>query len=215
MKIQIELVSKTFLFIEDFGLTRFDGAVEVDLSERSDQFKATIAAAIAAGTIKSDCAVEPIVELINDNALRNATKINLGLADFSDVVVSKPEIVEVEMKQQQEEDKAVERQDENNVEEQESSSNDDEEKEEEGQGQEEEDVINTESVEDESSNMSLDDQVLSVILEGRNADVIEKMENANITLEQAKHLLELEEAGRNRRNIKRRIDGLIEKLSGE
>lgn len=101
MKIKIELQEKTFFFLDGINITKSDGQVELDLSDRTDNVIGTVASSIAMGILKSDTAYPRIVEEIKNLDIQREIRIRLGIdhSDFQSVEEVAVEIVAVEIEE--------------------------------------------------------------------------------------------------------------------
>ena len=96
MKINVNLASRSFLFIDDFSLTRSQGLSEVDLSTRGDAFISSLVIAIGAGIVECDHCVEDVANQIQDSYTRNVCRINVGLSEMVDIAtIDKKDISKV------------------------------------------------------------------------------------------------------------------------
>lgn len=96
MKISLSMKSRSFFFIEEVAIRKGGGSVEVDLSKRNDNFKASIANAIAWNIIACDKSIEEVANTITDLTKRAAVKRATG------VRVSEEEIKALEKAQRDE-----------------------------------------------------------------------------------------------------------------
>ena len=101
MLIKISLLKKSFFFLDGLNLKRADGEVEVELSTKTDAFKATIARSISSGILRSDTDPSEVLSLIEDNLFKDNLKaVILPIGnDFIDVVESEVEIMDVEVEE--------------------------------------------------------------------------------------------------------------------
>lgn len=87
MIISISLVRKTFFFIEDITVVKGSGAVDIDITNRSDVFINAICMAIRSNTIEANIDIQDLVKYIRDVGFRIVCQKNLGLTPDTVAVV--------------------------------------------------------------------------------------------------------------------------------
>lgn len=110
MKIKIELQEKTFFFLDGINISKKDGVVELDLSDKPDNVIGTVASSIAMGILRSDTAYPQIVEAIKDEHKRKEAKslLDIGEPDFESTEEAEVQIVEVEIEEVEQSEAAEE-----------------------------------------------------------------------------------------------------------
>lgn len=98
MKAQVKLNTKSFLFIEDFAISKAEGTKEISIENGSDQLKRTLAASIRCGVLESDVTFKDIVATMVNPELKALAEVEMGLemSSFVDTVKAPVEILEVE-----------------------------------------------------------------------------------------------------------------------
>jgi hypothetical protein len=178
MKANLELIHGSFLFVEDFSLSLGTGSKEVDISSRSDVFKAAIGKAILFGQVKSDINAKDIISSIRDNEFRSATEVECGFKEsvkFKDIEKAPVEIVEATI-------------------EEDNSNNDNNNDEDDLVDGPEEDNANVASIE-------IPVAQLQEILKGNIAAVAKKVKEAKLSEAEVAKLIQIEETGKNRATI--------------
>ena len=181
MLIKITLLKKAFFFLEGLNLKKADGEVEVDLSDKSDSFKATIARSIVSGILTSDADPAEIVELVENELFKSNLKgdvTNISDTSFSDEIETVAEVVAVEVEEEESED-------------------------EEAEEAEESEFEDAPSVEEIDEALGED---ISEILKGTNKSVSNKIRNADLSADDKAALLAIEKDGRNRTVIKKLLE---------
>lgn len=176
MEIQIKLIAKSFLFIDDFALKKTEGIVPLDLSNKSDAFIRTIAASVACGIVESDFTQEEILGLIKDDEMKyNASKflgVEAQVPEVLDVMDAPVEILEAEIETEEVAEEETE---------------------------EEETVPSEDELPQE---LNIPESTLKELLVGTTKSVSRKIGNAELSEDDKKALYALEEEGRNRATIK-------------
>lgn len=97
MEIKIKLLSKAFLFIDNFGLTKSDGEKVLDLTNRSDSFIKTVITNLAYGISEADVDWKDLISLIKDSNIRKDVEDQLGVnvSIFSDTIDAVTEVLEI------------------------------------------------------------------------------------------------------------------------
>lgn len=172
MEIKLKLVSKAFLFIEDFSLSKSDGEVTLDLSSKDDIFIKTIITNIACGISESNVDWKEMISCIKDEDIRKSTYDQLGVevdtSKFKDTIEAKAEILEAEIEESDED--------------------------------ETEEALPTE--EEMPAVLEVPESALQDLLKGTTKSVAKKVKSANLSEEDKQALFALEEQGRNRATIK-------------
>lgn len=177
MKITIELIEKTFFFLDNINISRADGVVEIDLSKQTDNVCAKIAAAVAVGIIKSNTQIQKIIHAIENAEVKAETLEQLGFTqptqslEINDEVVSKPEVIEV-VTEVEVDEVAVEE---------------------------------VETVAEAEVEVVITDEELSALLQGANRSVTSQIRAAKLSDEDSARLLELETEGKDRATVKKVI----------
>lgn len=181
MLIKITLLKKAFFFLEGLNLKKADGEVEVDLSDKSDSFKATIARSIVSGILTSDADPAEIVELVENELFKSNLKgdvTNISDTSFSDEIETVAEVVAVEVEEEESEDEEAE----------------------EAEESESEDAPSVEEIDEALG------EDISEILKGTNKSVSNKIRNADLSADDKAALLAIEKDGRNRTVIKKLLE---------
>jgi len=179
MKITIELIEKTFFFLDNINISRADGVVEIDLSEQTDNVCAKIAAAVAVGIIKSNTQIQKIIHAIENAEIKAETLEQLGFTqptqslEINDEVVSKPEVIEVAVEVEADE-VAVE-------------------------------IVEAEVEAEIEVEAVITDEELNELLQGANRAVTSQIRAAKLSDEDSARLLALETEGKNRATVKKVI----------
>ena len=184
MLIKITLLKKAFFFLEGLNLKKADGEVEVDLSDKSDSFKATIARSIVSGILTSDADPAEIVELVENELFKSNLKgdvTNISDTSFSDEIETVAEVVAVEVEEEESEDEEAEEA-------------------EEAEESESEDAPSVEEIDEALG------EDISEILKGTNKSVSNKIRNADLSADDKAALLAIEKDGRNRTVIKKLLE---------
>ena len=180
-QLEVTLISRSFYFMQDVYLAK--GIKQVfNLDAQTDNFKKAISINSAIGVLLTEPKYPEIVESIKDEKLKRATKIALNIAvdEFVDVVEAKVEVLEVETVIEDVIEDVVE------------------------------DVIEPEvkiEVEDEVVYL-IGDKPAKDLLAGSSRKVVKVLQSlVDLTDEDKAELLKLEEANKNRAQVKTVLEG--------
>lgn len=196
-EIEVTLVDKSFLFIDDLNLSKGQ-KTKVNLESKSDAFLSTVAQSIALGILISETNYRDIIKLIESEEVKLEVKRNLGILkeEFNDKSTVQEEV--------QKEEKVIEPKKE------ESSSSKIEDKQEETSNDSE--SSSDESVEDKEEVRNYSDDKLAEMLKGNNKTVSKGIVSSNEELELSEAdktiLFELESNDKNRKVVLSVIEGL-------